>query len=96
MILHYNIYPSNVQSAGHIVRFYLSDCDPVYIVILCNYIHDRLDSSIGTCDYMDWDYKSGIGISRICIQRGVDLETTKVAMDQLQEELKGIEELNMF
>ena len=96
MILHYNIYPSEMRSVGHIVRFYLSDTDPVYIVILCNYIQAKLDSSIGICDYMDWDYKSGIGIARVCMQRGVDLETTKVAMDQLQEELKGIEELNMF
>ena len=96
MILHYNIYPSEMRSVGHIVRFYLSDTDPVYIVILCNYIHEKLDSSIGTCDYMDWDYKSGIGIARVCMQRGVDEDTTKYVMDRLLEELKGIEELNMF
>lgn len=96
MILYYNIYPSNMRSVGHIVRFYLSDCEVINIVHICAYMRDKLDSSIGVCDFMDWDYKSGIGTARVCIQRGVDLETTKVAMDQMQEDLKGIEELNKF
>lgn len=84
MILHFNIYPSNSYSSGSIVRFYVSECEPGDVVAISDFARRQLDTSLGNCDYFDWQYDTMQGTFRIIIQRGVDDETTMQAMNDLK------------
>ena len=84
MILHFNIYPSNSCSCGSIVRFYVSDCNPVDIVAVSDFARRTFDKSLGSCDFFDWQYDTMQGTFRIIMQRGVDDETTMQAMNDLR------------
>ena len=87
MILHYNLYPSNSYVIGSIVRFYMSECDPMEMVHITKLIPYILDSSIGACDFCDWDYKSDQGSFRITLSRGISDEAAIEAMNILKEKL---------
>lgn len=87
MILHFNIYPSNSCTCGSIVRFYVSECEPHMIIKIAELARKLLDKSLGTCDLFDWQYTTMQGTFRIIMQRGVDDETTKQAMNDLKQRL---------
>lgn len=87
MILHFNIYPSNSCSCGSIVRFYVSDCNPVDIVAVSDFARRTFDKSLGSCDFFDWQYDTMQGTFRIIMQRGVDDETTMQAMNDLKAKI---------
>lgn len=87
MILHFNIYPSHSCTCGSIVRFYVSECDPADIVVIANYARKTFDTSLGSCDFFDWQYDTMQGTFRIIMQRGVDDETTMQAMNDLKEKI---------
>ncbi len=85
--MHYNIYPSNSCSCGSIVRFYVSECEPVDIVAVSDFVRRTFDTSLGNCDYFDWQYDTMQGTFRIIMQRGVDDETTIQAMNDLKRKI---------
>ena len=87
MILHYNLYPSNSRSCESIVRFYVSECEPIDIFFVAKRIQEKLDSSIGNCDFLDWQFDTMQGTVRIIMQRGVDHETTMAVMNDLKIKL---------
>ena len=88
MILHFNIYPSNSCTCGSIVRFYVSYSNPAIIVGIADFVREILDSSLGVCDFFDWQYDTMQGTFRIIMKRGVDNETTMQAMNDLQRTIK--------
>lgn len=88
MIIHYNIYPSNSCSCGSIVRFYVAYPRSVLIAGIADYVRKILDSSLGVCDFFDYQYDTMQGTFRIIMNRGVDAETTIQAMNDLKKEIK--------
>lgn len=88
MILHYNIYPdrSGLYGNGR-VQFYLADCNPTFVINAGLIIHERLDKSIGECNFAEWDFHTDQGQIRIDISVGALIELVDEAMMLLRNEL---------